>query len=489
MSDKLSPSALPRARDDREKVETARQKNKDFLWIDRKDDRSEPLEMEARRHYSARIAAHKQQGLKPEAAPDAESLPDPANLRATQGYELAFDTIGLRLGANGHAKPADSSSLPSNLQRHIAHKICASLTQEIIDNAVAQSHRNKTLLRYVPHAPTGLRRTHDWPSTSRYEERTLFLLPLAHPVRLMAIAISESSVWNAIFSVVVMVSCILIALDDPFEADYYPYQVLYGQPSQKTATLNQLNFVITLAFVGEFVVNVMAQGLVLGSRTYLMDYWNQIDFLVVVSGVVEIASTGGPNLKALRSIKVGRILLYAIRRVPDVRILVELLGRLAEPLSAAFLLNVMVLLLSALFMQQLFGSAGGARCHGVNTGLPIRDQRACSPSQNQALGINKCASPVGPGGGIQTYMESCYDCEAYHSCVLEATVRVPVTGRTYSFDDYANALVATIQMYTLSGWGAIAQGEVLCWLDATATRRAVASSARLHSDGQTRAAH
>ena len=113
-----------------------------------------------------------------------------------------------------------------------------------------------------------------------------------------------------------------------------PYQVLYGQPSQKTAILNQLNIIITLAFVGEFVVNVIAQGLVLGSRTYLIDYWNQIDFIVVVSGVVEIASTGGPNLKALRSIKVGRILLYAIRRIPDVRILVELLGRLAEPLAA-----------------------------------------------------------------------------------------------------------------------------------------------------------
>ena len=25
-----------------------------------------------------------------------------------------------------------------------------------------------------------------------------------------------------------MVSCILIALEDPFETDYYPYQVRYG---------------------------------------------------------------------------------------------------------------------------------------------------------------------------------------------------------------------------------------------------------------------
>ena len=119
----------------------------------------------------------------------------------------------------------------------------------------------------------------------------------------------------------------------------------------------------------------------------------------------------------------------------------------------------MVLLLSALFLQQLFSSAGGARCHGINSGLPIQDARACTPEQNSALGLNTCPVPVGPGGGSLVYAEGCQDCEAYYSCVLEATVRVPVTGRTYSFDDYANALVTTVQMYTLAGWGAIAQGE------------------------------
>lgn len=358
----MAPGAWPRARDARERVETGREKGKDFLWIDRNDEPDEPLETEARRHYAARIAARKRDGAR-EVPPEVDSLPEEGRLQRQQGYELAFDTIGLRVGAGDLAKE-DHAAGPSNLQRHVAHKIVSSLVHEIVDNAVARSHRNKTPLRHLPRLPT-LRRTPDWPSTSRYEKRTLFLFRLSHPFRLLAIAISESSLWNAIFSVVVMVSCILIALEDPFEQDYYPYMSLYNQPSPKTAVLNRLNVIITLAFVGEFVVNVVAQGLILGSRTYLVDTWNQIDFLVVVSGVVEIASTGGPNLKALRSIKVGRILLYAIRRVPDVRILVELLGRLAEPLAAAFLLNVMVLLLSALFLQQLFASAGNARCHGA----------------------------------------------------------------------------------------------------------------------------
>jgi hypothetical protein len=49
------------------------------------------------------------------------------------------------------------------------------------------------------------------------------------------------------------------------------------------------------------------------------------------TGLAEMISAGsGPNLKGLRSIKVGRVLLYAIKRIPDVRLLVELLGEISE---------------------------------------------------------------------------------------------------------------------------------------------------------------
>jgi hypothetical protein len=105
-------------------------------------------------------------------------------------------------------------------------------------------------------------------------------------------------------------------------------------------------------------------------------------------------------------------------------------------------------------------SSGGitfAYVAGVNLGLPFQPERTCSPEQNQALGLNTCASPVGPAGGDAPFVEVCRACEAQYSCVLEATVRTPVTGRDYSFDDYANAFVTTIQMYTLAGWGGIMQ--------------------------------
>ena len=148
--------------------------------------------------------------------------------------------------------------------------------------------------------------------------------------RLVAIILAESPAFR-FFSIVVIASCGLIAMEDPLETDYHPSMSLYATPTSYTATLNDLNLLMTIAFVVECVVNVVAQGFIWGPRTYLTDSWNQVDFLVVFFGVVEIGTSGqGPNLKGLRSAKVGRVMLYAIRRIPDVRILVELLGVYSE---------------------------------------------------------------------------------------------------------------------------------------------------------------
>jgi len=58
-----------------------------------------------------------------------------------------------------------------------------------------------------------------------------------------------------------------------------------GLIGEKTALLNTLNLITTIAFTVEFAVNVLAEGLIWGPRTYLTDGWNQIDCLVVLSGI------------------------------------------------------------------------------------------------------------------------------------------------------------------------------------------------------------
>ena len=292
-------------------------------------------------------------------------------------------------------------------------------------------------------------------------------------------------------------------MEDPLETDYHPSMSLYATPTSYAATLNDLNLLMTIAFVVECVVNVVAQGFIWGPRTYLTDSWNQVDFLVVLFGVVEIATSGqGPNLKGLRSAKVGRVMLYAIRRIPDVRILVELLGRILERLAAALVFNLSLVLLFALLYQQVFMNVGGSRCHEVNLGLPSEVRRSCSPEQTQAYGLNTCQGPVGPPNRTCSYCEppsskelsklSTDDraqiltdfaqgkacdlqdhskkpshnplllkaCQPHFASVLESTVGTPVTERLVSFDDYASALKTTIQILSLTGWGNIMQDSI-----------------------------
>ena len=138
-------------------------------------------------------------------------------------FDVAFATIRT-------LDESAANSSTSRLKRHVAKKICASLVDEVIDRAVAEVRSKRSIGRILPNVVTetsqklfafhGLRETHSWPDRTRYEERTLLLFPLSSRVRLAAIKVSEAQSWQLLFSVVVLASCVLITLEDPFEDDF-----------------------------------------------------------------------------------------------------------------------------------------------------------------------------------------------------------------------------------------------------------------------------
>jgi len=104
----------------------------------------------------------------------------------------------------------------------------------------------------------------------------------------------------------------------------------------------------TLIFTVECLIKVVAYGFVCHPTGYLRDGWNIVDFLVVLTGIMEFLP-GSLNLKALRILRILRPL-RSINAIPSMRKLVSaLLGSLPQ------FGNVFVFLL---FVFVLFGILG-----------------------------------------------------------------------------------------------------------------------------------
>lgn len=45
-----------------------------------------------------------------------------------------------------------------------------------------------------------------------------------------------------------------------------------------------VNNTLTIIFIIEFLVKILAMGFVFGKNSYLKDLWNILDFIIVISG-------------------------------------------------------------------------------------------------------------------------------------------------------------------------------------------------------------
>lgn len=130
---------------------------------------------------------------------------------------------------------------------------------------------------------------------------------------------------------------------------------------------NASEIVFNIIFSIEMVMKTIAWGFIgAGKHSYMKNSWNLLDFLVVVTGWVNVWVEAGNTsaLKALRLLKP----LKAINSVPGMQIQVKALFA-----SIPSLLNVLALLTLMLFVfgilgMQLFGGKLRFKCVDSSTG-------------------------------------------------------------------------------------------------------------------------
>ena len=76
-------------------------------------------------------------------------------------------------------------------------------------------------------------------------------------------------------------------------------------------------FMFTIIFTIECVFKILALGFIIHYKAYLRDGWNWIDFVVVVTGLIE-QIPGVPSFRGLRTLRVLRPL-RSINSIPSMK--------------------------------------------------------------------------------------------------------------------------------------------------------------------------
>ena len=159
-------------------------------------------------------------------------------------------------------------------------------------------------------------------------------------------------------------------------------------------TIDSFDIYFTVAFCIECFTKIIAMGFFIGKGSYLKDAWNWLDFIVVVSSLLESYLS---NVSVLRTFRLFRPL-RTLNNIKSMQILVETL--FASLLSLGGIMGL------AVFFFTIFAILGVSQWRGLThyrcytTEEPVNGDWILVPDDpfNCASGIREC--PIGYCGSI-----------------------------------------------------------------------------------------
>jgi len=203
-------------------------------------------------------------------------------------------------------------------------------------------------------------------------QRSLFLFPRDSRFRLSVRRLIANKWFNRLSVLLVISNCIFLAMDTPGHQD-----------QDLTQVLETAEYIFSGLFVAEMLIKIIGLGFVLGASSFLRDWWNVLDFIIITTGLVSLFGVGS-NGSALRGIRVLRPL-RTITGAPGLRRLVVVFIR-----GLPILLNTVVLLFFVFILFGLMGMmifTGKLHLHCANaTTRAVRVGAVCGGSYNCEVG-------------------------------------------------------------------------------------------------------
>ena len=211
-----------------------------------------------------------------------------------------------------------------------------------------------------------------WSSLSRYllkyrvyAKRSICLFSHHNPLRLAIIDFINHPYFDALILMAICVNSIAMGLGDYGHIHDDPSSPLYmdlaTDGSWRNTALSHANFVCTYIFLSECVLKILAMGFVGCPNTYLRDGWNCLDFIVVVSGMLESSFESVPNMSALRAFRALRPL-RSVNRIPGVAKIAKSMVSAVPRLVNVIGILVFVLAIFSILGLQLYSGMLHTRC-------------------------------------------------------------------------------------------------------------------------------
>ncbi|GFX25695.1 voltage-dependent calcium channel type A subunit alpha-1 [Trichonephila clavipes] len=194
-------------------------------------------------------------------------------------------------------------------------------------------------------------------------------------------------------------------------------------------------------FCSETLLKILALGFILHKGAYLRNIWNIMDFVVVVTGIINITAEESENLdlRMLRSFRVLRPL-KLVSRTPSLQVVLKSIIKAMAPLLQIGLLVLFAIVIFAIIGLEFYSGALHKTC------FSIVDRYEIVTEGDQTTPCYMTHDPDKIPSGA-------YTCDPNEAQCDEGWIG-PNFGIT-SFDNIFFAMLTVFQCITMEGWTAI----------------------------------
>ncbi|XP_076386540.1 calcium voltage-gated channel subunit cacophony isoform X8 [Megachile rotundata] len=179
---------------------------------------------------------------------------------------------------------------------------------------------------------------------------SMFILSPTNPVRRAAHWVVNLRYFDFFIMVVISLSSIALAAEDPVWED-----------SPRNEVLNYFDYAFTGVFTVEMILKIIDLGVILHPGSYLREFWNIMDAVVVICAAVSFAfdmtgSSAGQNLSTIKSLRVLRVLrpLKTIKRVPKLKAVFDCVVNSLKNVINILIVYILFQFIFAVIAVQLF---------------------------------------------------------------------------------------------------------------------------------------